>query len=78
MKIYQMISHEDGTRSETLSAHSLEDMASRFSQAVKEAPLLADDYVLVLIEDADGSPFVSRAPMMRVSTVIETFNKKEA
>lgn len=77
MKIYQIVSHEDGTRSETLSVASFEDLAPRLVQAVKEAPLLVNDYVLVLVEDADGSPFASRAPMMLVSTVIETFNKKE-
>lgn len=73
MKIYQIVSATDGSRSEPFSIASFEDLAPVLARiSAEDAPIL-DDYVLVLVEDADGQPFASRAPMMRVSSVISTF-----
>lgn len=76
MKIYQVVNSTDGTRSEAFSAPSLSSMASSLAKTVADRPAVAEFYVLVLLEDADSVPFVSRAPMMRVQTVIDNFGDK--
>lgn len=78
MKLYQMVSAADGVRSPVLTSQGFPAIAAALAPQVLKRPELADDYVLILVEDADGAAYPSRAPMMRVSTVIETFLPKEA
>ena len=73
MKVYQVVSSRDGTRSECFSAENYAQVAISLKMAASDNKLLLDDYVLVLVEDADSKPYASRAPMMRVATVIDTF-----
>lgn len=73
MKLYQMVNAADGTRSEPVVAASFQALAAGLKEAVAAAPSIADNYILVLLEDADATPYVSRAPMMLVSSVIAKF-----
>jgi len=70
VKIYQVVSATDGSRSEPFSTASLTDLAI-IADALPDDR--KDDYVLMLIEDADGSPFMSRAPMMTMRTIAERY-----
>lgn len=69
MKCYQLVNNETGQRSEMFMSSSLADLAADLvAQEVS-----VDFYVLVLLEDADGKPYVSRAPMMTVRSVVRNF-----
>lgn len=71
MKCYQLVDNETGQRSEMFMSSSLADLAADLAaQDIRE-----DFYVLVLLEDADGKPYVSRAPMMTVRSVIKNFRE---
>lgn len=73
MKLYQIVSASDGTRSEVFSCESLQQLALHLKNPVEADASFGNHYVLVLVEDADGKPFASRAPMMRVSSIVEMF-----
>lgn len=76
LKIYQLVNHEDGTRSEVLTAPGLSELAQSLRNVTLDRPVMVDFYVLVLMEDVAGTLSPSRAPMMRVSTVIEIYGDK--
>lgn len=77
MKIYQLISAADGSRSPVLTTESLQALAEKLAPVVEKNPERGNDYVLLLIEDADGQPFSSRAPLMHVSSVVSLFRAGE-
>lgn len=70
VKIYQVVSAEDGSRSEPFSTGSILELAEIAKALPDERK---DDYVLMLIEDADGTPFMSRAPMMTMRTIADLY-----
>lgn len=82
--IYQLIDHTSGVRSLHFSANSLTDLARILEKSLEAVPegqssrVFGDDYVLVLMEVApDGQTFASRAPMMKVSTLISIYSKPD-
>ena len=73
MKIYQLVNPQDGTRSEVFSCSSFALLAQEIRTQADTRPEVLEWFVLVLLEDADSKPFVSRAPLMRASSVVATF-----
>lgn len=76
MKIYQIVQASDGARSPVFSAESFEKLAEVLAPRVAANPEFGANYVLVLVEDAEGAAYPSRAPMMRVDSVVSAFTKE--
>lgn len=76
-KIYQLVNHEDGSRSPHFACPSFEVLAQLLAPQVEKYPERANDFILVVLEDADGEPYPSRAPMVRISSIIALHNTRE-
>lgn len=84
MIAYQLVKTSTGVRSDMVTAQSVKSAAGVLSQLVDRGSVQPDDLVLILLESPDGNgepgdTRVSRAPMLRVETVIAMFpNNNEA
>lgn len=67
MKVFQLISALDGSRSGVFTSADIPALLD----ICTDAKVSDDDYVLILIEDIDSKPYASRAPLCTVRQLRE-------
>lgn len=75
---FQLIETATGYRSSPVG-FLRDEFANTLKKQLETNPALADDIVLVLVDDADATDWeFSTAPLMKVSTFVEHFATTEA
>ena len=82
MVAYQLVNVEDGTLSELVSSVSMKECSALLGRLLSEQKLRSTDLVLVVLQSADGDEnpdniSFSRAPLLRVETLVAMFNEPE-
>jgi len=71
--IFQLVSHEDGSRSESFNL-TVKEMGEVFKKAQEEGNLRLEDYVLMIADITDtenNDTRISTAPLIQIKTFME-------
>lgn len=77
MQIYQFVAAADGSRTPPFTTPSVEALRDVLAKKAETHPEILEDFILILVEDADGQPYTSRAPLLRIGTLLAALNPAE-